>query len=243
MDSLSPDTHILYDIQGPMWNRVLWPADRKAQCLRTPPPPYFLRAKVHCSIPTEAVIVGFEQSAQRCPVSRPLLEELGHELPFPRWVLTGNVGCQPIRGTKPFELRWQRRGWRRRGRRRRGRGPAANLLALSRELHVLCPAQLRATLMILRIPAAPSRDALVVPRIARRLVVERGAVLRRRRGGGAKCTAAPHIRIHLRSSNIEGDVRSRGRGNSADAAEHAEGGQQALEEWHIDHLRVQSARV
>ena len=73
---------------------------RRPQSLRMPPPPYFLRAKVHCSIPTEAVIVGCEQSAQRCPVSRPLLEELGHEVPFPRWVLTGNVRWRAIR----FEL-------------------------------------------------------------------------------------------------------------------------------------------
>ena len=85
------------------------PLGRRAQSLRMPPPPYFLRAKVHCSIPTEAMIVGFEQSAQRCPVSRPLLEELGHELPFPRWVLTGNVRWRAIRfelgqGGKDFEI-------------------------------------------------------------------------------------------------------------------------------------------
>ena len=42
----------------------------------------------------------------------------------------------------------------------------------------------------------------------------------------------------LNVDTIEGDVRSLGRGNRADAAQHAEGGQQALEEGHIDHLRV-----
>ena len=55
-----------------------------------------LRAKTHCSVPTEAMIVGCKESAQRCPVFGPLLEKLSHELPFPRWVSTGNVRFRAI---------------------------------------------------------------------------------------------------------------------------------------------------
>ena len=99
---LAMDTpHTLGHHASVFTNRVLILGRLVPQSLSMPSPPYFLRAKVHdCSIPTETVIVGLEQSAQRCPVSRPLLEELGHELPFPRWVLTGNVRWRAIR----FEL-------------------------------------------------------------------------------------------------------------------------------------------
>eukprot|EP00964_Phaeocystis_antarctica_P122569 scaffold86241_cov45-Phaeocystis_antarctica.AAC.1 len=92
-------------------------------------------------------------------------------------------------------------------------------------------AQFRAFLRVLLLPAARFLYLLPVLLPARLLVVERGAVLRRRCGGGA--TAAPHLRCRLHLQNVSG--RSRGRGNGADALQRAEG-DEPLEQTGANHL-------
>eukprot|EP00964_Phaeocystis_antarctica_P051755 scaffold30216_cov64-Phaeocystis_antarctica.AAC.1 len=59
----------------------------------------------------------------------------------------------------------------------------------------------------------------------------RGAVLRRRCGGGA--TADRHLRCRLHLENV--NDRSRRRGNGADALQHAEG-DEPLEQTRANHL-------
>eukprot|EP00964_Phaeocystis_antarctica_P098461 scaffold64486_cov56-Phaeocystis_antarctica.AAC.1 len=93
-------------------------------------------------------------------------------------------------------------------------------------------AQFRAFLLILLLPAAPFRHLPLVLLPARLLVVERGAVLRRRCGGGA--TAAPHLRCRLHLQNV--NDRSRGRGNGVDALQRAECGE-PLNQTGANHLR------
>eukprot|EP00964_Phaeocystis_antarctica_P023324 scaffold13055_cov56-Phaeocystis_antarctica.AAC.1 len=67
--------------------------------------------------------------------------------------------------------------------------------------------------------------------LARLVVVERGAVLQRRCGGGA--TADRHLRCRLHLENV--NDRSRGRGNGADVLQHAEG-DEPLEQTRANHL-------